>query len=315
VSNRPAFQFYPADWRKNAKLRRCSPAARGAWMDILCVLHDSDEYGVCRWPLKDLANAAGVPMKLARELVEKDVLKGADANAPEYVFRPTHAGKSGDAVTLLVASEGPCWYCSRFVKDEYIRSRRGVGARFGDTPKNQPNTKPNTTPNQRVGDDLGDGPSSSSSEEHYSVVEVTERVKVTERASAMTRANSEDIGLQARIALCTELADIGITGATAMNASLISLMVQHGVSAEEVLATAREGLNRGIERFNWVTSTLFGRLADAQRQAHQAARGERIARATPSKTRGAIQKLEEIKREMAENGSTDWPAKTALSAA
>jgi hypothetical protein len=26
---RPAFQFYPSDWRNNANLRRCSPAARG----------------------------------------------------------------------------------------------------------------------------------------------------------------------------------------------------------------------------------------------------------------------------------------------
>jgi len=144
---------------------------------------------------------------------------------------------------------------------------------------------------------------------------VVASVEVTGGAIQTARANSEDIGLQARIALCNELAELGITGATAMNASLVTLMVTHGVSADEVLATAREGLKRGIERFNWVTSTLFGRLADAQRQAHQAALGERIARATPSKTLGAIQKLEEIKREMAENGSTDWPAKAALSAA
>jgi hypothetical protein len=56
---RPSFQFYPADWRGNANLRRCSEAARGAWMDILCLLHDSDTYGIVRWPLVDLANAAG----------------------------------------------------------------------------------------------------------------------------------------------------------------------------------------------------------------------------------------------------------------
>ena len=49
---RPSFQFYVADWRLDQKLRRCSPAARGVWIDILCLLHDSDEqYGVLRWPL------------------------------------------------------------------------------------------------------------------------------------------------------------------------------------------------------------------------------------------------------------------------
>jgi hypothetical protein len=50
--NRPSLQFYPADWMANRNLRRCSLAARGAWMDVLCVLHDSeDEYGLVRRPL------------------------------------------------------------------------------------------------------------------------------------------------------------------------------------------------------------------------------------------------------------------------
>ena len=44
----------------------------------MCDLHDQDEYGVCRWPLAELSQAAGVSTKLARELSDKDVLKGAD---------------------------------------------------------------------------------------------------------------------------------------------------------------------------------------------------------------------------------------------
>lgn len=43
---RPSFQFYPGDWRKNANLNRCSHAARGVWVDVLCVLHDSDEWAI-----------------------------------------------------------------------------------------------------------------------------------------------------------------------------------------------------------------------------------------------------------------------------
>lgn len=81
---RPSFQFYPADWRNNAKLRRCSEAARGAWMDILCILHDSDEYGVLRWPLADVARSAGVSTRLAQELAAKDVLKGSDTGIPGF---------------------------------------------------------------------------------------------------------------------------------------------------------------------------------------------------------------------------------------
>jgi len=159
---RPSFQFYPADWRNNAKLRRCSEAARGAWVDVLCVLHDSDEYGVCRWPLADLARAACVSMKAIRELAEKDVLKGSDKGASDYVYTPRHAGQDGEPVTLIAASESPCWFSSRFVRDEYVRTKRGIGSRF-----DQENQPPKQSPKPPIGDGegmrQGDGPSSSSS--------------------------------------------------------------------------------------------------------------------------------------------------------
>lgn len=165
---RPSFQFYPADWRNNAKLRRCSEAARGAWMDVLCVLHDSDEYGVCRWPLADIARAAGVPLKLLKELSSKGVLKGADKGAEAYVYAPRHAGKSGDPVTLVAESDGPCWYCSRLVRDEWVRQRRGSSTRFSTT--NQPTKEaPESPPKPTFGGRQGDGPTSTSTSKRYSV--------------------------------------------------------------------------------------------------------------------------------------------------
>jgi hypothetical protein len=162
---RPSFQFYPADWKNNSKLRRCSEAARGAWIDVLCLLHDFDEYGVCRWPLAELARAAGIPLKLAKELADKDVLKGADKNAVDYTFTPRHAGKDGTPVTLVVAGDGPCWYCTRFVRDEHVRQKRGNGSRF--TSENQPtngaaNSQPNNPPMPPFGVRQGDGPTSTS---------------------------------------------------------------------------------------------------------------------------------------------------------
>lgn len=166
---RPSFQFYPADWKNNSKLRRCSEAARGAWIDVLCLLHDFDEYGVCRWPLAELARAAGIPIKLAKELVAKDVLKGADKAAADYIFTPTHAGKAGKPVTLVTAGDGPCWYCSRFVRDEYVRQRRGNGSRF--TSDNQPGSVDGSDdddqaakqpPKGGIGERQGDGPTSTS---------------------------------------------------------------------------------------------------------------------------------------------------------
>ena len=75
---RPAFQFYPDDWTGNAKLKRCDHAAKGVWIDVLCLMHDSEEYGVLRWSLREIAQAIGCRVTLLRDLAEKKVLKGAD---------------------------------------------------------------------------------------------------------------------------------------------------------------------------------------------------------------------------------------------
>lgn len=127
---RPSFQFYPADWKSNANLRRCSEGARGVWMDVLCLMHDSDEYGVLRWPLTDIARAAGVPIKLLKELAELGVLKGGDKGCDAYTHTPIHARKKGEPITLLEKTEGPCWYSSRFLVDEWRRSVSGGNTRF-----------------------------------------------------------------------------------------------------------------------------------------------------------------------------------------
>jgi hypothetical protein len=165
---RPAFQFYPSDWRNNANLRRCSPAARGVWVDIMCVLHDSDEYGIVRWPLIDLSNASNAPMKLIRELVEKSVLKGHDKRlqAP-YIYTPRSGRCDGEPVTLIGIQDGPVWYSSRMVRDEYVRTIRGESTRFGE-PKAAPkppfgdgstvSSSSSTTLNTRIPDALAAQP-------------------------------------------------------------------------------------------------------------------------------------------------------------
>lgn len=41
----PYLPLYTGDWKKDAKLSRCSTAARGVWIDLLCVMHDEDRSG------------------------------------------------------------------------------------------------------------------------------------------------------------------------------------------------------------------------------------------------------------------------------
>jgi len=45
VASAPWFKFYPQDWRADEKLRMCSLAARGLWMEMLAIMHRSERYG------------------------------------------------------------------------------------------------------------------------------------------------------------------------------------------------------------------------------------------------------------------------------
>lgn len=162
---RPAFQFYVGDWRRNAKLRRCSHAGRGIWIDVLCLMHDSEEYGVLRWPLKDIAQAVGCKISELQALREKGVLKGGEISeqCEAYVYTPRHAGREGTPVTLVPVQPGPLWYSSRMVKDEYLRTNRGVGTRFGSTSGGEPNQREGTRQGAKPSHRHGDGASTASS--------------------------------------------------------------------------------------------------------------------------------------------------------
>lgn len=165
---RPAFQFYPADWRNNANLRRCSWAARGIWIEVMGLFHDSDEYGILRWPLKEMAQALGAPLAIIRELAEKGVMKGCDkGECDAYVYVPRSGRKNGEPVTLVSTQAGPIWYSSRMVRDEHVRTLRGEGTRFSDgkdeAPKPSPKGGLGEAPKQTPMSYQSDGPTSTSS--------------------------------------------------------------------------------------------------------------------------------------------------------
>jgi hypothetical protein len=139
---RPSFQFYPGVWQSNGNLRRCTHEEKGIWIDVMCVFHDAPEYGAIRWPLKELAQAAGVSTAKLRGLISKGVLKGADAGqrCEAFIFTPTAAGRTkGDPVTLIEEQAGPIWFSSRMVEDEYKRVIRGE---YGNAPKGAPDHAP-----------------------------------------------------------------------------------------------------------------------------------------------------------------------------
>lgn len=290
---RPSFQFYVADWRLDQKLRRCSPAARGVWIDILCLLHDSDEqYGVLRWPLEEIANAAGASMQHVRELVSKGVLRGSDeALAEPVTYAPRSGRKVGPEVTLLAPQAGPIWYSKRLIKDEYVRTIRGEGTRFGDedgdgfgegqTPRKPRAPKPAPKPRQ------GDGPTSASA----TAVGSTEDVPPTPPAPAPEppppgepedppppddepppeppdddpppEPPPEPVTPTAAGIACRAMRRAGLTAANPSDPRLHALL-EVGVTPDELAAIAAEAVTKGKgSAWSWVLAVAKARRDEA----------------------------------------------------
>jgi DNA-binding transcriptional regulator YhcF (GntR family) len=45
TAERPWMKFYPQDWRADERLRNCSLAARGLWLELIALMHRSERYG------------------------------------------------------------------------------------------------------------------------------------------------------------------------------------------------------------------------------------------------------------------------------
>jgi len=61
----PWMKFYPSDWRADPALRSCSIAARGLWVEMICIMHEAEPYGTLlingsRVDKRRLAALAGV---------------------------------------------------------------------------------------------------------------------------------------------------------------------------------------------------------------------------------------------------------------
>jgi hypothetical protein len=142
---RPSFQFYAGDWQANSNLRRCSHEEKGIWIDVMCILHSQNEYGLVRWPLKEIAQAVGSNLSKIKGLVNKGVLKGVDAGqkCEKFVFVPRSGRKDGAPIVILDSQDGPIWYSTRMLLDEYKSSVRG---------NNTPDVTPDNSPKPPIGE-------------------------------------------------------------------------------------------------------------------------------------------------------------------
>lgn len=110
---RPAFQFYPADWRKDAALQSCSVAARGLWIEAMCIAHECEPYGHL------VVN--GRPMNAAQ------IGRLVGLSAKECAGLLDGLERAG----VMSRTEDGAVFSRRMVRDEELRQRRAKGGNEG----------------------------------------------------------------------------------------------------------------------------------------------------------------------------------------
>lgn len=109
MSARPWIKFYPRDWRGDQALRAVSMAARGFWLECLCIMHEAQPYG---------------HLLLNGERLEDDALaRMTGASVDEVSAWKAELRKAG---VLSVARNGSI-FSRRMVKDD-AASKKGRSA-------------------------------------------------------------------------------------------------------------------------------------------------------------------------------------------
>lgn len=132
MSKFPAIQFYVGDWMKDPALRSVSVAARGLWIDLLCIMHESPRRGY-------LENAKGEP------LTELQISRMTGVN-PKTVHRLIIELSKADVTSISDRSS----LCNRrMIRDESTRQlTRDRQERFRNSHKTQdeiPNSNADVT--------------------------------------------------------------------------------------------------------------------------------------------------------------------------
>lgn len=110
----PAFQFYPGDWLKDPAVRSVSLAARGLWIDMLCLMHESPRRGY-------LQHANGKPVT-AEQLAR---MTGCSTDEVSRLLQELeNAG-------VFSCTEHGVIYSRRMIRDEHIRQVRREAGKKG----------------------------------------------------------------------------------------------------------------------------------------------------------------------------------------
>lgn len=249
---RPAFQFYPADWRKDAALQSCSLEAQGLWINMLCLAHECEPYGhlvVNGRPMTaaQIGRLVGISPRNAGKLLAELLAAGVPSRAENGAF-----------------------FSRRMVADEDLRARRAAGgviggkhgakgaehgAKGGRPARQEPPSDPPPRGGARGVSEppLKPPPSSSSSSSASAgaLASATRAREETPLATAPTPAG----------AVCLAMRRAGLAATNPGDPRLLAL-VEQGATVEEFAGIAEEAV-RGSKGFAWVLATLQARRGEA----------------------------------------------------
>lgn len=112
----PGFMFYPGDWVKDPDLSRCTKAAKGMWMDMLCKAFECEERGVFitagrPWLKNEIAGAVGGDVAANSQMLDELLDRGV----------------------AKIDKRGAI-FCARMIRDEAIRKLRSEAGQLGGRP-------------------------------------------------------------------------------------------------------------------------------------------------------------------------------------
>lgn len=127
------FKFQPQAWRGDDALQLCSLEAQGLWINMICIMHNEDDYGhlvLNGRPVSDaqLARLTGTDESTIQRL--KSELETAD------VFSTSNKGVI---------------YSRRMVRDEKISKKMAKNGKIGASVTNSNKKKNHTLPRQNLG--------------------------------------------------------------------------------------------------------------------------------------------------------------------
>ena len=258
---RPSFQFYPADWRNDTGLRLCSLAARGLWVEMMCIAHECEPYGYLR--------ANGNPMTAAQIGRLTGISERECSKLLDELF---DAGVPSQTVDGTI-------YSRRMVRDEQLRLVRAEGGKSGaahgvkggiygaNGGRPRKETTPQETPlgNEARGvidPPLKPPPSSSSSTSSKSVSlarAISDSTGVAREDETRLAPESADLSPVARV--CLGLKAMGYSDTNPHDAKLFALL-EAGLTPDEILAAGHGGKGNG-KGFRWVLAAAEGRRREA----------------------------------------------------